>query len=69
VKEKQQAQRRLLRIPAAIDYLGGSIKPSTLRQWIWRRKIETIRIGTAVCIPQDALDRIIERGTVPALEQ
>lgn len=66
---RTKAPRRLFRIPEASEYVGGAIKPATLRQWIWRRKIESVRIGGAVCIPQDALDRLIEQGTSPALEE
>ena len=64
-----QTQRRLFRIPQAVDYLGGVVKAATLRQWIWRREIEFVHIGRAVCIPQDALDRLIDTGTVPAMER
>jgi excisionase family DNA binding protein len=66
---KPQAARVLLRIPKALAYVNGVITEKTLRQWIWERKIESVRIGRAVCIPQDSLDRIIERGTTPALER
>ena len=66
--EKAKTRRRLLRIPAAAEYLGGTVTVATLRQWVWTRKIETVRIGRAVRIPVDALDELIERGTVPALE-
>lgn len=62
---KQQSQRRLT-IDGAPDYLG--VKPSTIRQWVWRRQIDVVRIGRCVRIPQDACDRIIERGTTPAQE-
>jgi excisionase family DNA binding protein len=64
-----RTQRKLFRIPQAVEYMGGVVKAATLRQWIWRRKIEYVHIGRAVCIPQDALDKLIERGTIPALEQ
>ena len=60
--------RQLLRIPQAVDYLQGIITARTLRQWVWRRKIETVRIGNAVCIPVDVLDTLIARGTTPAIE-
>ncbi len=66
--QKHQRQRKLYRLPAAVEYLDGVVKVSTLRQWIWRRQIETVRVGRAVCIPKSALDKVIERGTVPALE-
>ena len=67
--KQNSSQRKLFRIPAAAEYLGDVVKPSTIRQWIWRRQIETVRIGRCVAIPQEALDRIIERGTIPALER
>ncbi len=69
VIQTSRTQRKLLRIPQAVDYLGGAVKAATLRQWIWRRQIEHVHIGRAVCIPQDALDRLVDAGTVPALEQ
>lgn len=68
IQPHTRKQRRLLRIPAAAEYLGGAVKEATLRQWIWRRRIEAVHIGRTVCIPQDALDRLIDKGTVPALE-
>ena len=68
VQPNTRTQRRLFRVPEAVAYLGGAVKAGTLRQWIWRRQIETVRLGGAVCIPQDALDKLIERGTVPVLE-
>jgi hypothetical protein len=68
VVSQSRTQRRLLRIPQAVDYMGGVVKAATLRQWIWKRQIEYVHIGRAVCIPQAALDRLIDSGTVPALE-
>lgn len=63
---QSRTHRRLLRIPQAVEYLGGAITAATLRQWIWRRQIEHCRLGRAVVIPADALDRLIERNTVKA---
>jgi excisionase family DNA binding protein len=68
VIQTSRTQRKLFRIPQAVDYLGGAVKAATLRQWVWRRQIEFVRLGGAVCIPQEALDKLIEQGTVPALE-
>ena len=45
------------------------VQPKTVRQWIWRRQIDVVRIGRCVRIPQSAIDRMIERGTTPALEE
>jgi excisionase family DNA binding protein len=63
-----RSQRRLFRIPQAVEYLGGVVKAATIRQWIWRRQIEYVHIGRAVCIPQHALDRLIDDNTVPPVE-
>ena len=55
---------RLLTIPEASERLG--LKPATVRFWIWTRKIEHVHVGRAVRIREDTVQRIIERGTVPA---
>jgi len=54
---------RLLALPEAADKLG--LKVATLRFWVWRRKIESVRIGRAVRIREEAIRRLIEQGTVP----
>ena len=63
------SQRKLFRIPEAVNYLGGAVKAATFRQMIWRRQIEVVRIGRIVCISQATLDKLIERGTTPARER
>lgn len=68
VKQNTQSRAILrLTIQEAANYLG--VRPSTIRQWVWRRQIDVVRIGRCVRIPQEACDRIIERGTLPALEE
>ena len=44
------------------------LKPKTIRQKIWRREIEYQKIGGAIRIRADVIDKLIERSTVPALE-
>jgi len=43
------------------------LRPKTLRQKIWKREIEYQKIGGAVRIRSDVIDRLIERSTVPTL--
>jgi len=62
--ERSYYDMRLLTIPEASDRLG--LKPATVRFWIWTRKIEHVKIGRAVRIPEQAIERIIEQGTIPA---
>jgi excisionase family DNA binding protein len=64
---KLKHKPRLLRVPQAVEYLDGCVTESTLRQWIFHRKIESVRIGGSVCIPVAVLDALIERGKVSAV--
>jgi excisionase family DNA binding protein len=59
-----QKASKLLTIPQAAERLG--LKPATVRFWVWTRKGEHVKIGRAVRIPEHAIERIIEQGTVPA---
>lgn len=58
---------RLRSLPQAAERLGVSIK--TLRGWIYRRTIPYVKVGRSVRIADETIDRIIERGTVPALDR
>ena len=55
---------KLLTIDVAAGVLG--LKPPTLRAWMARRKIGFVRLGRATRIPQSEVDRLVERGFVPA---
>ena len=44
------------------------MKPSTVRQKVWRREIEYVKIGRSVRFKPKTAQRLIEAGTVPALE-
>jgi len=58
--------RKLMTVDQAAAELG--LRPKTIRQKIWRREIEYQKIGGAIRIRADVIDRIIEESTVPALE-
>lgn len=55
---------QMLTVEQAAEALG--LAPATLRAWVWRRKIEHVRIGRCVRISQAVIDGLLERGTVPA---
>ena len=40
-------------------------KPSTVRQKVWRREIEFVRMGRSIRFRPETAERLIERGTVP----
>jgi len=58
---------KLLNVREFADSLGW--KPATVRQKVWRREIEYIKIGRSIRFKPETAQKLIERGTVPALEQ
>lgn len=55
----------MLRIPDAAERLG--IRSSTVRDWVWKRKIAHVRVGKRMIrIPASEVDRILAAGFVPA---
>lgn len=58
---------KLNTLPQAAEQLGVSVK--CLRSWIYRRSIPYTKIGRAVRISDETIQKIIDRGTMPALEQ
>ncbi len=55
---------RLLTIPEASERLG--LKPATVRYWVWSGKIEYVKVGRAVRLSEQSIQKLIDRGTVPA---
>jgi len=62
-----KSERRLLSITEAAEQLG--LAPVTLRAWIARRKIASIRLGRSVRIDSNEIDRMIDSGTTPAMTE
>ncbi len=55
---------KLLTVNEASEILG--VKPKTLRDWIWKKKIETVRKGSRyVRISETAIQNFVEEHTVP----
>lgn len=52
----------LLRIPQAARLLG--IRPKTLRDWVWRRKVTFVKVGKGVAFRPSDLRDFIERNVV-----
>ncbi len=44
-------------------------KPSTVRQKVWRREVEFIRMGRSIRFKRETAEKLIKRGTVPALKR
>jgi excisionase family DNA binding protein len=65
-ERKERMNGKLLNIDAAAEAL--SIKRSTLRAWVSRSKIGSIRVGRAVRVPESEIQRVLREGTRPARE-
>ncbi|MGC2212676.1 MAG: helix-turn-helix domain-containing protein [Silvibacterium sp.] len=62
-----QTHSKLLTITEAAEQL--SVKPKTLRAWIAARRISVVRpMGWALRIPASEVTRIVEEGTIAAVE-
>lgn len=55
---------KLLRVREASDVTG--LSQACWRRWILERKVEVVKLGRAVRIPESEVARIIHEGTVPA---
>jgi excisionase family DNA binding protein len=61
-----EGQGRLLTCAAAAHELG--LKEATIRAWIARRKLPSVKLGRAVRVPADAVEELIRANTIPARE-
>lgn len=59
-----QFRKGLMTVEQFADAVG--LKPATVRQKVWRREIEFVRIGRAIRFKPDTAEKLIEAGTVPA---
>jgi excisionase family DNA binding protein len=63
--KRSKTTARVVTVENGAAQLG--LSPRTLRDWIWKREIEFIRVGLrAIRIRQSEIDRILEEGRVPA---
>jgi len=60
-------QTRLMALPQAAQELGVTV--ACLRSWIYRRAVPYVKIGRSVRISAETVQKIIDRGTIPALEE
>ena len=69
--KKQQGARSgsgrgLLTVMEFAEALGR--KPATVRQMVWRRQVEFVRVGRSIRFKPETVEEIIKDGTVPALQ-
>jgi excisionase family DNA binding protein len=63
----QQVRKGLMTVEQFAEAVG--LRPATVRQKVWRREIEFVRIGRAVRFKPETAEKLIEAGTVPTLER
>jgi excisionase family DNA binding protein len=56
--------RQLLKVPEAAARMSISVK--TAWKMVYGGKVDVVRIGRSVRIPEDSIDELIEGGTTPA---
>ncbi len=44
-------------------------KPATIRNKVWRREIEFVRVGRSIRFKPETAEAIIRNGTVPVLKR
>jgi excisionase family DNA binding protein len=59
-------RERLLTVDELAELVGW--KPATVRQKVWRRQIEFVRVGRSIRFRPESVEKLIERGTVAAIE-
>ena len=64
--ELSTLRRGLMTVEQLAEALG--VKPATVRQWVWRRQIEYVKIGRSIRFRPETAEKMIEVGTVPARE-
>jgi excisionase family DNA binding protein len=58
---------KLLNVEEFAEAVGW--KPATVRQKVWRREIEFVRMGRSIRFKPETAEKLIERGTVPPRER
>lgn len=58
---------KLLTVAQFAEEVG--LKPATVRQKVWRREIEFVRVGRCIRFKRETAEKLIQAGTIPALER
>lgn len=58
---------KLLNVAEFAEAVG--LSPKTIRQWVWMRRVPYVRVGRAIRFKPETAQTIIDRGTMPALQE
>ncbi len=59
--------KRPLNVREVAGALG--LSESTIRSWLAQRRLGFVRLGRAIRIPVEEIDRVLAQGAVPAKER
>jgi excisionase family DNA binding protein len=45
------------------------ISPKTVRQKVWKREVEFVRVGRCIRFRPEMVEKLIEQGTIPARKE
>jgi excisionase family DNA binding protein len=70
-RDRQRPARAPAEQPRTVAEAAGELGLSvhTIRAWVSARRLAHIRLGRAIRIPAAEIRRVIERNTVPAIEE
>jgi len=60
---EKSTRRGLLTVADVSQALN--LKPSTVRQWVWQRKIAYLKVGRCVRFRPEVIEQLIAQGEVP----
>jgi excisionase family DNA binding protein len=63
-RRKEAHMKHLLKVPEAASRLNLSVK--TTWKMVYGRKVDVVRIGRSVRIPEESIDKLIDDGMIPA---
>ncbi len=57
--------------PLSVREVAGALglSESTIRSWLAQRRLGFVRLGRAIRIPVEEIDRVLAQGAVPAKER
>ncbi len=64
---KNDSSKKLLDVNHAAERLG--VSPFTVRAWLRQRRLEYVKLGRRVLVPEHAIRRFIEMNTVVARDE
>ncbi len=68
---EQEQTMSMRKRPLSVREVAGALglSESTIRSWLAQRRLGFVRLGRAIRIPVEEIDRVLAQGAVPAKER